>query len=698
MRSERHPMKARSPFLSLLAAAVLCAGATAAPAQKTPTDLTATPTPGKKLRDKAGATLDQARGADAQVPAAPPAPGAGDTAATAGVATHALDAADLAAWLDGRVPYALKTGDIAGLTLVVVKDGKVLLQKGYGYADVGAKVKMDPEQSLVRPGSTSKLFTWTAVMQLVEQGKIDLDRNVNDYLDLRIEEKFGKPITMRHLMNHRAGFEEGLKDLLSYDPARSPTTERYLKDHPRPMLFAPGSVPGYSNYGVALAGYIVQRVSGEPFETYVDRHIFQPLGMRHSTFVQPVPKGLPGFLSKGYPSASEPPSPFEMVITAPAGSLTTTAADMSRFMLAHLQQGSVNGARILDAATTVRMHSPTETADPGFGVMAHGFFYGMQNGRKVIGHGGDTIVYHTEMNLLPDEGVGIFFTYNSRGKDSAVYAARKELFDGFMDRYFPAPARTEPPTLSTAAADAQKIAGRYEGSRRVEHGFLTVLYLLQQSIITANPDGTISTPDAIGGMVTYREIGPQLWRKVGGEQMLALKQIDGVKTVIDSDNPISVLQEASFARSAPLNLTVLLLSTLVLVATLVAWPFGALVRRADRAASGITPEHKRVRRIQRIAVAVAVVYLFAWFLLIKPILSTDVGVYSYAIDWLVGLLEASGLLAIAAAAAGVWAAWRMFRIDAPGVARLWSVVVALALLGVIWLGVVGQLITWNLNY
>ncbi|NGZ86173.1 serine hydrolase domain-containing protein [Duganella aceris] len=665
-------MNARSQLLSLFTtAAVLCACAVpAASAQKAPTDLVAAPVPG------------------AAVPA---------NVAPA-VAAHPLEAADLTAWLDGRVPYALKTGDIAGLTLVVVKDGKVLLQKGYGYADVAAKVKMDPEQSLVRPGSTSKPFTWTAVMQLVEKGKIDLDRNVNDYLDFKIEEKFGKPITMRHLMNHRAGFEEGLKDLLSYDPARSPTTERYLKDHPRPMLFEPGKVPGYSNYGVALAGYIVQRVSGEPFEAYVDRHIFQPLGMRHSTFAQPVPKNLPGLMSKGYDTASGPPSEFEMVITAPAGSLTTTAADMSRFMLAHLQQGSLDGAQILTPATTALMHSPTEDADPGFGVMAHGLFHESRNGHKVIGHGGDTIVYHTEMQLLPDDGVGIFFTYNSRGKDAAVYAARKELFDGFMDRYFPAPPSVQPPTLASAATDARRIAGRYEGSRRVEHGFLTVLYLLQQTVITANPDGTVSAPEPTGGSATYHEVGPQLWREVGGTQLMALKEIDGVKTVINSDNPISVLQEASFARSAPLNLTLLVFSTLVLLATLAAWPLGALMRRADRATSGASVEQRRLRRVQRIAVAVSVVYLLAWFLLIKPVLSTDVGVYSYAIDWLVGLLEVSGLLALASAGAGVWAAWRMFRIDASGLARCWSVVAALALLGVVWLGVVGQLITWNLNY
>ncbi len=197
--------------------------------------------------------------------ATPQPPTPPEDVAKAGAATHTLDAADLSAWLDGRVPYALKTGQIAGLTLVVVKDGKVLLQRGYGFADVKAKVRMDPVTSLVRVGSTAKVFTWTAVMQLVEQGKIDLDRNVNDYLDFKISERFGKPITMRDLMNHRAGFEEGLKDLLTYDPVNTPTTERYLKDHPRPMLFAPGRVPGYSNYGVALAGYIVQRVSGEPF-------------------------------------------------------------------------------------------------------------------------------------------------------------------------------------------------------------------------------------------------------------------------------------------------------------------------------------------------------------------------------------------------------------------------------------------------
>jgi CubicO group peptidase (beta-lactamase class C family) len=194
-----------------------------------------------------------------------------------------LERGDLEAWLDGRVPYALQAGGIAGAVIVVVKDGSVLLQKGYGLADVAKKRPMDPEQTMVRIGSTTKLFTWTAVMQLVEQGKLDLDRDVNDYLDFTIPHDFGRPVTLRDLMNHRGGFEEGLKDILRTDPHGLPSTESYLKEHRRPMLFAPGSVPAYSNYGAALAGYIVERVSGERYERYVEHHILDPLGMTHTT-------------------------------------------------------------------------------------------------------------------------------------------------------------------------------------------------------------------------------------------------------------------------------------------------------------------------------------------------------------------------------------------------------------------------------
>ena len=645
----------------------------------------------------AGAAGGAVPAVSTEVPASPAADPAVPAPASS---THALDRADLETWLDGMVPYALKAGDMAGAVVVVVKDGAVLLQKGFGYADVSKKLAMDPERTMVRIGSTSKLFTWTAVMQLVEQGKLDLDRNINDYLDFTIPNDFGKPVTLRDLMNHRGGFEEGLKDILWTNPHGVPSTEAYLKEHKRPMLFAPGEVPAYSNYGAALAGYIVERVSKEPFERYIERHILVPLGMMHTSFDQPLPERFAAAVSKGYRTASAPPGPYELIVTRPAGSGTTTAADMSHFMIAHLQDGHFGDAEILQVETAKRMHSPSQQAPPGFDTMAHGFFRESRNGRTVIGHGGDTIFFHNEFNLLPAERVGIDFTFNSRGRAEAVYLAREALFDGFMDRYFPnSAAPVDPPALPTALADAQLIAGRYESSRRIEHGFLSLFYVLQQSVISANPDGTISVPGMFTPEpVTYREIGPQLWRRAGGSQQLMLQTIGGVKTVIDGGDPTSVLQAVPLKRSSVLNLTVLILACLILIWTLMAWLLSRWLKPPKNISEDLVAQVRRLRLLLRAAAAFDVVYLVCWFMILLPTLNLELDFYSSSLDPIVGTLEAAGLLAIAAAVLGIWSAWRLSRLNIPRKLPFWGFVTAAGLLGVVWIGTIGGLIRFSLNY
>src|SRR6202046_4962406 len=153
-------------------------------------------------------------------------------------AAVALTTDDANAWLDGYLPYALKTADIAGAVVAIVKDGQILTLRGYGYADVAKRTPVDPKLTLFRPGSVAKLFTWTAVMQLVEQGKIDLDADVNRYLDFKIPDRDGKPITMRNLMQHTAGFEEQAKGLISEDP-KAPGLEPLLKQWVPERVFAP---------------------------------------------------------------------------------------------------------------------------------------------------------------------------------------------------------------------------------------------------------------------------------------------------------------------------------------------------------------------------------------------------------------------------------------------------------------------------
>ncbi len=203
-----------------------------------------------------------------------------------------MTAADVEAWLDGLVPNALHAGDVAGAVVAVVKGDQVLLEKGYGYADYDKRVPVDPKGTLFRWGSVSKLFTWTAVMQLVEQGKIDLDTDVNRYLDFQIPARDGKPVTMRNIMTHTAGFEERLVGLIGVQADGVATLEQFIKQYVPARIFPPGETPAYSNFAAALAGYIVARVSGMPFDDYVDKYLFQPLQMQNSSFRQPLPDAL----------------------------------------------------------------------------------------------------------------------------------------------------------------------------------------------------------------------------------------------------------------------------------------------------------------------------------------------------------------------------------------------------------------------
>ncbi len=408
-----------------------------------------------------------------------------------------LTADDLNSWLDGYLPYALHTGDIAGAVVAVVKDGQVLTERGYGYSDVAARAPVDPKLTLFRPGSVSKLFTWTAVMQQVEQGKIDLDGDVNQYLDFKIPARDGKPVTMRQLMQHVAGFEEQAKGIMSADP-KALGFEALLKQWVPERVFPAGSTPAYSNYGASLAGYIVQRISGESFDDYIDKHIFAPLDMKYSTFRQPLPENLEPLMSKGYTQASLPPKPFEIIGPAPAGSLSSPGEDMAHFMIAHLQNGEYHGNRILKAETAEMMHNSPLTILPPLNRMELGFFETNVNGREVIAHLGDTQSFHTSLHLFLKEGVGFYVSFNSPGKAGAVGGLRGALFDDFADRYFPA-AETKNASVDekTSAAHAALLTGHWANSRASQSSFLSSVGLFGQTKVGVNAKGDSWFPSKV---------------------------------------------------------------------------------------------------------------------------------------------------------------------------------------------------------
>ncbi|WP_235714954.1 serine hydrolase domain-containing protein, partial [Actinomyces naeslundii] len=321
---------------------------------------------------------------------------------------HQLTAEDVNAWLDGKLPDALKNGGIPGAVVSVVKDGQVVTTRGYGWADTGASggnpVAVDPQKSLFRVASVSKIPTSIAAMQLVEQGKVDLDADISAYLDFEIERRFDEPLTLRHLLTHSAGFEE--------HGSLTPTTdlEAYVKNDPPAQVFAPGTTPGYANYGMALAGYIVQRVSGQPFETYVREHVLEPAGMTSSTYEQPLPKEMADLLGPGYTSTGEE-VPFELMGDFPAGSLTVSAPDFAAFMNAQLSRSP----KLLRAETWEQMWSPGLGEDKlgnraKAGEMGLGYFDLSRNGQRVVGHGGDNQGWHSQFELYPEEKTGIFIS------------------------------------------------------------------------------------------------------------------------------------------------------------------------------------------------------------------------------------------------------------------------------------------------
>jgi len=353
------------------------------------------------------------------------------------------DIDSLESFFDGFLKSQMEEYKVPGVIISVVKDGKILFKKGYGYSDLENNKRVDSDKTLFRPGSISKLFIWTSIMQLVEEGKIDLDEDVNQYLDFEIPDEIVgsnnpddiKAITVMNLLNHNAGFEDKIKDLfvLSKDDINPLGT--YLTKYMPARVYPAGREMAYSNYGSALASYIVEQVSGMNFNQYVEANILKPLNMNQSTFRQPVTKEIDGESSLGfaYINGAYQSNQFEYIQPYPVGSLSSTAADMSKFMLAHLNNGSYQGNRILNPETAAEMHSQSFTHHNGFAGMAHGFIEMNYNGYRLLTHGGDTLLFHSGFYLIPELNTGLFVSYNAR--DAAK--ARRLLIMSFIDRYFP---------------------------------------------------------------------------------------------------------------------------------------------------------------------------------------------------------------------------------------------------------------------
>ena len=487
------------------------------------------------------------------------------------------DRAELEAFIDGIMDANLRDKHVAGATVAVVKDGQLLFAKGYGYADVAKRRPVDAERSLFRIGSTSKLFTWTAVMQLVEQGKLDLDTDVNKYLDFKIPATFPQPITLRHIMTHTPGFEEDSRDLISDDSTTLIPLGTWLAKHIPGRVRPPGTFASYSNYATALAGYIVQRVSGVPWDDYIEQHVLTPLGMTQTTTRQPLPSRLRADMSDGYAWAggSYKSQKFEIVEPMPAGSIAASATDMAKFMIAHLNDGELNGQRILADSTAKRMHARAFGHDPRLPGFALGFYEKTSHGVRIIGHGGDTQWFHTDLELIPEEKLGVFVSYNTSTGGELSFA---QFQTQFLDHYYPStPSVVVMP--ADAAKQAQRVQGEYEFNRRSYTTFQKAIGLAGDIRIGAADSGRLLMHSALGD-TRLVPVGPLLYREELGDALVSFQADSGGRVVrgFFGPAPMMTMERVPFSRSVTLHWTILGLGVVVFIGMVLA-AIGRLFRR-----------------------------------------------------------------------------------------------------------------------
>lgn len=623
----------------------------------------------------------------AQGPVRPAAPSSARSAVgvpIAPVTSAPLDARDLEAWSDGLVPYAIERGQIAGAVVVVVQGGRPILQKGYGLADVASRRPVN-QTTMFRPGSVSKLFTWTAVMQQVEAGKLDLNTDVNTYLDFRIPPLDGRPVTLREIMTHTAGFEESIRYLITSDPKALLPLREYARVALPQRVFAPGSTPAYSNYATALAGYIVERVSGSSFDDYVDQRIFAPLGMSQSTFRQPLPTRFSRFMSSGYRNSTSSAQPFEIVHPAPAGSLSASGADMGKFMIAHL----ADGRGLMQPKTAQLMHNYRAPNVGPLNAMALGFYEQWINGRRAIGHGGDTGLFHSYLLLFPGDDIGLYISVNSSGQEGAAQAIRSALINKFADRYLTDNATYRSIDAATARQHAAAMAGSYGMSRGSFTNFFSIVRLLSPTKVTVGPDGALSVPSLDGlsaGPRDWVEVSPFLWRDRNTGERLAAEVKNGkvIRFSIDTFSPFTVLTPAPAGTDPAWLVPALLAAIFVSLIAALAWPVRALVRRSYKADFALRGRHLLAYRLSRISAWLVLVVVAGWIGFVAAF-SSDIGSVGGPLDWLINSLRViTPLASFGLLAASAWHLWLCIRDKRRWTMKLGAILLVLAGLVLAW--------------
>ncbi|MEO3789335.1 serine hydrolase [Nonomuraea sp. B10E15] len=501
---------------------------------------------------------------------------AGQATASASPVTPMTDLPGLAEMVDRIVPEQLAKERIPGAAVVVVSGGRTVLAKGYGVADVATRRPVDPRRTGFFTGSLAKLFTATAALQLVDDGKLDLRADVNRYLTtFKIKNTFpGRPVALEHLLTYTAGFDDDIVGLAEADAEDVGSLRDSLAGRQPRRVRPPGTRVAYDNYGMALAGHLVEAASGQPYAEYVEQHVLEPLGMNATSLAVPHAAALDAALAgayrpsaEGYATVKGQYGPWAPTGTGPV----STPADMGRFMLAHLSDDPRMGENVAR-----RLREQHYAQDPRIPGMGYAFEQRSRNGHRLVYKDGEVPGHHNVMALLPEQDLGIYVVYNGDGVGQVAGWSGQSLVNQIIDQYFPLlPAGT--PAVS--GGDMTRYAGTYRSTRTSRTSLMKVSALFATPSVQANTDGTLTTtglsPDPERTTQHWVPIGPGLFQERDGQAKIAF---DDEGTLSSSMNPSEALEKLAWSEEPMLHMVLLGSSALVFVLAFLTLPITALVR------------------------------------------------------------------------------------------------------------------------
>ena len=522
------------------------------------------------------------------------------------VSAAPLPAADLEAYVDGVVRTSMVRDHIAGVTIAVVQNGQVILKKGYGVASLTSGRRVDPDKTLFRVGSISKTFTWIALMNEVEAGRMRLDTPVNIYLPEKLQLKDqGKksPVRLRDLMTHTAGFEDrALGQLFERDPRRERSLELYLRQERPNRVREPGVLPAYSNYGVALVGEALANVTGKPFEQIVAEQVIFPAGLTHTTFREdrpwradlpaPMTPALAADRSDGFrwtPLGFQTEAPEYIGHIAPAGSASSTAGDMARYMTLLLNGGTIDGKTVFSSKTSAAFRTPMYRPAEGAPGWNAGFMdIPLPGGHRGFGHAGATLWFHSNMVMAPDLGLGVFVAVNT---DTGVDLPAT-LPATIIERFY-APHPEVPVASRMSVEEAKAYEGQFLTTRRAYGGLEGFIdRMIGDASVRAAPDGRLTlTLDGKSSQWTATD-KPDVFAPLTGSGLLVFQREDGRVARFFSPMGFAAFERIGFPHAPGLLMTFAILTGLASIATLI----GATTR--DRRESRQTPTQARASLLQ----------------------------------------------------------------------------------------------------